>query len=239
MPRWFSQSIFLLLEDPRLVLLGVDLHFEIVRRRARAGARDDLHRLAGGQLRVHAGGRDADALLAAAHAQPVKLRAVEQLREDPRDLLAHDAGAVVDHGDAEAVRLARRRRVAAVGCDFDLDDDLGQNARLLAGVERIVDGFLDAGEERLARIVEAQQMAVLGEELRDRDLALARAHLGCRYGRLRRGSLGVDRRRIGLWHGFRHCFFHISTGIRFGTDWSSGARKLWAVKKRMGQYSNT
>ena len=104
----------LLLEDPRLVLLGVDLHFEVVRRRPRAGARDDLHRLAGGQLRVHAGRRYADALLAAAHAQPMKFRPVEQLGEDPRDLLAHDAGAVVDHGDPEAVRLARRRRAAAV-----------------------------------------------------------------------------------------------------------------------------
>ncbi len=96
--------------------------------------------------------------------------------------------------------------------DFNLDDDFRQDAGLLAGVERVVDGFLDAGEQRLARVVEAQQMAVLGEELGDRDLALARAHLGCRYGRLRGGSLGVDRRSIGLWHGFRHFFFHISTG---------------------------
>src|SRR5258705_2754648 len=191
----------LLFEDPRLVFLGIDLHFEVMRRRARAGARDNLHRLAGGQLRVHAGGRYADALLAAAHAQPVKFRSIEQLREDPWDLLAHDAGAVVDHGEAEAVRLARRWRAAPIGRYLNLDDDFRQDSRLLAGIQRIVDGLFHAGEERLARIVEAQQMAVLGKKLRDRNLALTRAHLGRRYGRLWRVSLGVDRRRVGLWHG--------------------------------------
>ena len=100
----------LVLEDPRLVLLGVDLDFEVVGGAARAGARDDLHRLAGGEQAVHAGRGDADALLAAAHAQAVELRAVEQLAEDQRDLLADDAGAVVDDRDPEAGRLAGRRR---------------------------------------------------------------------------------------------------------------------------------
>jgi hypothetical protein len=46
----------LALENPRLVLLGVDRDLEVVRRRARAGARDDLHGLARGELGVHAGG---------------------------------------------------------------------------------------------------------------------------------------------------------------------------------------
>jgi hypothetical protein len=58
----------LALEDPRLVLLGVDLDFEVVRGGPRPGARGDLHRLAGRELGVHAGRGDADALLAAAHA---------------------------------------------------------------------------------------------------------------------------------------------------------------------------
>ena len=49
------------------------------------------------------GRRDADALLAALLLQAVELRAVEQLAEDLGDLLAHDAGAVVLHRDAEAV----------------------------------------------------------------------------------------------------------------------------------------
>ena len=78
-----------------LVLLGVDLDFEVVGGLPRARARDDLHRLAGRELAVHAGGGDADALLAAAHAQAVELRPVEELGEDRRNLLADDAGAVV------------------------------------------------------------------------------------------------------------------------------------------------
>ena len=52
---------------------------------------------------------DTDALLPAAHAQPVELRAVEQLGEDRRNLLADDAGPVVDDGDPEARGLAGRR----------------------------------------------------------------------------------------------------------------------------------
>src|SRR3990170_2401838 len=99
----------LALEDPGLVLLRVDLDFEVVGRPARAGARDDLHRLAGRQLGVHAGRGDADPLLAAAHAQAVELRAVEELGEDRRNLLADDAGAVVGDRDAEAGRLAGGR----------------------------------------------------------------------------------------------------------------------------------
>src|SRR5207253_8489159 len=100
----------LLLENERLVLLGVDLDLEEVGRRPRARARDDLDGLAGGELPVHAGRRDADALLAAAHAQPVKLRSVEELREDRRNLLSDDAGAVVGDRDPEAARLARGGR---------------------------------------------------------------------------------------------------------------------------------
>ena len=59
---------------------------------------------------------------------------------------------------------------------FDVDPDLRQDAGLFAGVERVVDRFLDRGEQRLARVVEAQQVAVLGEELADRDVALLGGH---------------------------------------------------------------
>jgi hypothetical protein len=170
----------LALEDPRLVLLGVDRDLEEVRGRPRPGARDDLHRLAGRQLGVHAGRRDPDALLAPAHAQPVELRAVEELGEDRRDLLADDAGAVVDDRDAEAGGLAGRRR-RPVARDLQRDDDVGQDAGLLGGVERVVDRFLDARQQRLARIVEAEQVPVLREELGDRDLPLAGAHLDGGY----------------------------------------------------------
>ena len=68
-----------------------------------------------------------------------------------------------------------------VGHDLQRDDDVGQDAGFLGRVERVVDGFLDAGEERLPRIVEAEQVAVLGEELGDGDLPLAGAHLDRGY----------------------------------------------------------
>ena len=96
----------------------------------------------------------------------MKLRAVEQLAEDQRDLLLEDAGAVVLDADFEAVGAGL----------LDVDPNLGQDAGLFAGVERVVDRFLDRGEQRLARIVEAQQVAVLGEELADRDVALRGGH---------------------------------------------------------------
>jgi hypothetical protein len=48
---------------------------------------------------------------------------------------------------------------------------------------RVVDGFLDGGEQRLARVVEAEQVAVLGEELGDGDVPLLGRHrLGGRAG---------------------------------------------------------
>src|SRR4029450_810610 len=83
----------LLLENQRLVLLGVDLDFEEMRGRPRAGARDDLDGLAGRELAVHAGGRDADALLTAPHAKPAETGAVEELGEDRRGMAPGGSGA--------------------------------------------------------------------------------------------------------------------------------------------------
>src|SRR5260221_944776 len=57
----------LVLENPRFVLLCIDLDFKVVGGGPRACARDDLHRLARRQLSVHACGGDTDALLAPAH----------------------------------------------------------------------------------------------------------------------------------------------------------------------------
>ena len=77
----------------------------------------------------------------AAHAQPVELRAVEQLAEDRRDLLLDDARAVVADRDAEPRLLAGR---GGRPCSHDLDvTDVGQDAGLLAGVERVVHRLLD------------------------------------------------------------------------------------------------
>src|SRR6185503_8367014 len=169
----------LVLVDQRLVLLGVDLDFEVVSVGPGARARDDLHRLAGRELAVHSGRRDGNALLAAALTQAMELGAVEQLREHPGDLLAHDARAVVRDRDPEARRLARRRRrpvLRLLRHDLELHLDVGEDPGLLTRIERVVHGLLHAREQRLARAVEAQQVPVLGEELGDRDLALARAH---------------------------------------------------------------
>src|SRR5262249_42181299 len=128
----------LLLEDPRLVLLGVDLDLEEVRGRSPTGARDDLHGLARRELAVHAGRRDADALLPPAHPQAMELGSVEELREDRRDLLAHDPGPVVGDRDAEAARLTGGRRgVPVAPGGLELDDHVGEDAGLLARVQRV------------------------------------------------------------------------------------------------------
>src|SRR5256886_7160654 len=96
----------LLLQNLRLVLLGIDLDLEVMGGRSRTGAGDDLDRLAGRELSIHAGRRDADALLSSAHAQPMELGPIQELREDRRNLLADDAGPVVGDRNPEAARLA-------------------------------------------------------------------------------------------------------------------------------------
>ncbi len=127
---------------------------------------DDLHRLAGRLHAVHSGRADADALLPAALPQAVKLRAVQQLAEDQRDLLLENPGAVVLNAHFEPV--------AAGG--FDVNPNLRQNACFLAGIERVVDRFLNSRQQRLARVVEAEQVAILGEEFADADVALFGRH---------------------------------------------------------------
>ena len=151
-------------------------------------------------------------MLTAAHAQAMKIGPVKQLGEDRRDLLAHDAGPVVDNGNAKTIRLARRRCRAAVGNDFELDDDFRQDAGFLTSVQCIIDGFFDASEQRLAWIIEAEQMTVLGEKLRDGNLALTRAHFDGGNGFLRLGGRCFARCGITLRHRFRHGFFLLSVG---------------------------
>src|SRR5207253_2583373 len=98
-------------------------------------AGSDADGLAGGQLAVEPGGGDADALLAAAHAEAVEFRAVEELREDAADLLGDDARAVVGDGDDEALGLG----------DGDFALLLGHVLR----ADAVDDGFLDFLELRL------------------------------------------------------------------------------------------
>ena len=66
------------------------------------------------------------------------------------------------------------KRLVPVG--FDVHPDLGQDAGFFAGVERVVDRFLHRRQQGLARIVEAEQVPVLGEELADRNIALLGGH---------------------------------------------------------------
>ena len=128
----------------------------------------------------------------------MKLRAVEQLAEDQRDLLLDDARAVVLHADLEAVRAGR----------FDVDPDFGQDAGLFAGVERVVDGLLDGVSRALRGLSKPEQVAVLGEELADRNIALAGGH------RLGRGpfpppasGVFLRRRTVIVWLHFNNFLY--------------------------------
>src|SRR5262245_50995764 len=98
----------LFFKNPRLVFFGIDLNLKIVSGRSRAGARDDLNRFAGCQLGIHAGSGYPDALLPAAHAKPVELGAIKKLCEYRRNLLANNAGTVVDDGYPKPIGLAWR-----------------------------------------------------------------------------------------------------------------------------------
>jgi hypothetical protein len=93
---------------------------------------------------------------------------------------------------------------------FDRDPDFGEDPRLLAGVQRVVDGFLYRGQQGLARVVEAEQVAVLREELADRDLLLLRGHtLGGLAGLAR---LSPDGRRSGRDRGAKHAWDFLGHG---------------------------
>ena len=182
----------------RPILRGVDADRVFERQRPLAGFAAHADWLAGGQLAIHAGGADADALLATRLAQPVELAAVEQPTEHVRHLCLDDAGTVV---------LNDHRELLLVGADaFDRDLEVGQDACFFAGIEAVVDGFLDRGQQCLARAVKAEQVAVLGEELADRDLPLLLGHgLGIDRGLLAAALLGFLA-VFALYHRVVGCF---------------------------------
>ena len=64
--------------------------------------------------------------------------------------------------------------------------DVRQDVRLFAGVEAVVHCFLNRGEQSLALVIETEQMAILGEEFGDGNMALRGGH---RFGR---SALGQD-----------------------------------------------
>ena len=110
----------------------------------------------------------------------MKLRPIKQLGKDSGNLLSDDAWPIVHNRDAELRGLAGRDRLA-VRDDFELDGHIGQDAGLFACVERVVDRFLHAGQERLARVIETQQVPVLGKKFCNRNFPLTRAHFDRRH----------------------------------------------------------
>ena len=124
----------------------------------------DVRRPRGREVGVEHGGRDADPLLSPGLTVGVESGAIEQPREDVRDLLAEDPGPVVGDRNPQPV-------VPLLG---DLDGYLGENARLFGRVDRIVHSLFHGGEERPLGVVESQDLAISLEELGDGDLALLR-----------------------------------------------------------------
>ena len=110
----------------------------------------------------------------------MKLRPVEQLGKDSRNLLPDDAWAVVRDRDAELTGLTRRDHLA-IRDDLELDGHVRQDTGLFARIERVIDRFLHTGEERLPRVIKAQQMPVLRKKFRDGDFPLPCAHFDRRH----------------------------------------------------------
>ena len=87
-------------------------------------------------LRVEHRCRYPDTLLAPGLADLVKPRAVEEFAKDIRHLHRDDTGTVVFDNNPENI----------VPGFFDADVNIGKHLRLLAGIERVIHGFLDRGD---------------------------------------------------------------------------------------------
>ena len=55
---------------------------------------------------------------------------------------------------------------------FDLYPDFREDACFFAGIEGVIDGFFDGGEQGFSRVIEAEHVPVFGEELADGDFFL-------------------------------------------------------------------
>ena len=97
----------------------------------------------------------------------MKLAAVEQPAKDVGDLGFDDTGAVVLDPHQESILSGL----------FDPDFQLREDVSFFAGVEGIVHGFLDGGEQGLAGVVKTEEVAILGEEFADADGPLVVGHL--------------------------------------------------------------
>src|SRR5215472_18002265 len=99
-----------------------------------------------------------------------------------------------------------------------MNPDLGNNARLLASVEGIVNSLFNRRQESFSRIIEAKQVPVLREKFADGYVALfCRHRLGRDGAALWLSTCLVDVRHICV-------FFHFA-GLYFGTPRALEARE--------------
>ena len=142
-------------EDIGVVLFRVDRHLESARRCPPTRPGHHLHGFSSCEQSVHAGCRNADTLLTPGLLQTVEFRSVQEFTEDLRHLAPDDSGTIILDDDAEAI----------LGDLCDGDEDFGQDLGFLTRVECIVDRLLDGRQQRLGRIVKAEEVAVLRKEL--------------------------------------------------------------------------
>jgi hypothetical protein len=138
------------------------LNLELMRRFLCASARDDNRRKTACQLRVKDGSGDPDPLLSARLPDLVEPGPVQEFAEDKRHLCRDDAGPIILDDDPENVNTRL----------FDTDVDIRKHLRFLAGVERVIDCFLDGRDHTARGRIESKQVFVLLEKFRDTDTTL-------------------------------------------------------------------
>ena len=92
----------------------------------------------------------------------MKFRSVEEFAENEWNLFFDDAGSVVLDGNF----------VFIFSDGFDLHPDFGEDTCFFAGIEGVIDGFFDGGEQGFSRVIEAEHVPVFGEEFADGDFFL-------------------------------------------------------------------
>jgi hypothetical protein len=99
----------------------------------------------------------------------MKLRSIKKLSENQGNLLPNDSGAVILNADLEPIG----------SCRFDVHPDLRDNPCLFARIEGIVDSLFHRRQQRLPRIIKAQEMPILGEKFTNGYITLLRSHCLC------------------------------------------------------------
>ena len=124
------------LEDLGLIFSRVYQQLAVKGWPIRSDLGDDLRGLAASKLRIKYRRGYADALLAPALAQSMKTRAIEQFSKDPGNLFWHNARPVILHDDPVIITAL-----------FYLHKDVRQYPCILTGIERIIHGLFNAGDQ--------------------------------------------------------------------------------------------